>query len=134
MAQKELAAQGAHHTANDVCIDCGRRFSPSDMTTIRLPSDTVSIAADSFRGLPAQAVVLPSVCKQIGEGAFADNPALRYLFAPVSLEGKIPADALTGSDPVIVYYGCKAKQVITIDDGMLPLAAGVNMNEGDCFN
>ena len=66
----------------------------SKLRTLRLPLDTVTVAAEAFAGTACQTVILPEGCASIGSRAFADCTQLLYIHVPEEIE--VADDAFAG--------------------------------------
>ncbi len=66
-----------------------------------MPSKTKVIADESYAGIGAQEVVIPSGCTAIGAYAFGNYRALQMMEIPASVKS-IAENAFSGTDATIV--------------------------------
>ncbi len=76
-------------------------FADASLETLRLPADTLEVAANAFDGTAPCVVYVPDGCTDIGSGAFANNDWLYEVYLPGSIQN-IAADAFDGCDHVVL--------------------------------
>ena len=67
---------------------------------LRLPAGLQEIEVDAFAGSACEAVIVPTGCKFIRAGAFANCPNLKYVFIPQGVD--VAGTAFSGSNLVII--------------------------------
>ena len=64
-------------------------------TVLTLPDDIETIERNAFDGIHAEYVIIPNGCKTIKSKAFANNPSLRMVVIPSSVQS-IATDTFDG--------------------------------------
>lgn len=78
------------------CTLCGENITVTeDCQMLRLPEALTEVGEDAFRGITADAVILPEGCIRLADGAFADCRNLKYIVLPEGCQ--IAEGALAGS-------------------------------------
>ena len=69
---------------------------------LTIPENTMEIGVEAFRGVQAEAVILPEGCEHVSAYAFADCPELKYIIVPVGSNIRFDPEAYDTQQTKIV--------------------------------